>query len=186
MLNKNVIIVGLTIFLMSNIATNVLPVNAQVDKIQEARQKAAATNATTGVTSSNLTLGTPHLIGTEYLKTTSPKPSVVNGIHGLLVSFAGSFVLNNGLNATDTGKVFITNLTGGADHSQGQGIFITKNGMATFVYLGIGPPGTSGDIGTIFYPKATGILAYLGNKIAIYKDETDKQGNAIVKQWEFK
>jgi hypothetical protein len=38
MLNKNVIIVGLTIFLMSTIATNVLPVNAQVDKIQEARK----------------------------------------------------------------------------------------------------------------------------------------------------
>lgn len=34
-------------------------------------QKAAATNATAGVTNSNLTLGTPHLIGTEYLKTTS-------------------------------------------------------------------------------------------------------------------
>ena len=128
-------------------------------------QKAAATNATDGVTSSNLTLGTPHLIGTEYLKTTSPKPSVVNGTHGLLVSFAGSFVLNNGLNATDTGKVFITNITGGADHSQGQGVFITKNGMATFIYLGIGPPGSSGDIGTIFYPKATGTLAYLENKI---------------------
>jgi len=148
-------------------------------------QKAAATNAT-GVTNSNLILGTPHLIGTEYLKTTSPKPSVVNGTHGLLVTFAGSFVLNNGLNATDTGKVFITNITGGADHSQGQGVFITKNGMATFIYLGIGPPGTGGDIGTIFYPKATGILAYLGNKIAIYKDETAKTGNAIVKQWEFK
>jgi hypothetical protein len=29
-------------------------------------------------------------------------------------------------------------------------------------------------------------LAYLGNKIAIYKDETVKPGNAIVKQWEFK
>jgi hypothetical protein len=149
-------------------------------------QKASATNATAGVTSSNLALGTPHLIGTEYLKTTSPKPSVVNGIHGLLVSFAGSFVLNNGLNATDTGKVFITNITGGADHSQGQGVFITKNGMATFIYLGIGPPGSSGDTGTIFYPKATGTLAYLENKIAIYKDETFKSGNAIVKQWEFK
>jgi len=81
MLNKNVIIVGLTIFLMSNIATNVLPVNAQVDKIQEARQKAAATNATTGVTSSNLTLGTPHLIGTEYLKTTDRKSTRLNSSH---------------------------------------------------------------------------------------------------------
>jgi hypothetical protein len=149
-------------------------------------QKAAASNTTAGVTSSNLTLGTPHLLGTEYLKTTSPKPSVVNGTHGLLVSYAGSFVLNNGLNATDTGTVFTTNLTGGADHSQGQGVMKTKNGMATFIYLGIGPSGSSGDIGTIFYPKATGILAYLENKIAIYKDETFKSGNAIVKQWEFK
>jgi hypothetical protein len=146
--------------------------------------KAIATNATPAA--ANVTLGTPQLIGTEYLKTTSPKPSVVNGTHGLLVSFAGSFVLNNGLNATDTGKVFITNITGGADHSQGQCVFITKNGMATFIYLGIGPAGTSGDIGTIFYPKATGTLAYLENKIAIYKDETFKPGNAIVKQWEFK
>lgn len=149
-------------------------------------KKAAATNATDGVTSSNLTLGTPHLIGTEYLNTTSPKPTVVNGTHGLLVSFAGSFILYNGLNATDTGKVFITNITGGADHSQGQGVLTTKNGMATFIYLGMGPPGSTGDTGTIFYPKATGTLAYLENKIAIYKDETFKSGNAIVKQWEFK
>src|SRR6266702_4648069 len=77
-------------------------------------------------------------------------------------------------NATDTGKVFITNITGGADHLQGQSVMKTKNGMSTFIYLGIGPPGSSGDIGTIFYPKATGILAYLENKIAIYKDETFK------------
>jgi hypothetical protein len=35
MLNKNVIIVGLTIFLMSTIATSVLPVNAQIPHAQE-------------------------------------------------------------------------------------------------------------------------------------------------------
>jgi len=148
--------------------------------------RAVATNATAA--SANVTLGTPQLIGTEYDKTTSLKPTVVNGTHGLQITFTGTGVLN-GVNTTDNGKVFSTNITAGAVRSEGQGVLMSKNGTATSVILGVGQFGSDGklrDIGTVFYPKATGTLASLGNTIVVFKDEIDKAGNAITKVWKFK
>jgi hypothetical protein len=148
--------------------------------------RAVATNATAA--SANVTLGTPQLIGTEYDKTTSLKPTVVNGTHGLQITFTGNGVLN-GVNTTDNGKVFSTNITAGAVRSEGQGVLMSKNGTATSVILGVGQFGSDGklrDIGTVFYPKATGTLASFGNTIVVFKDEIDKAGNAITKVWKFK
>lgn len=148
--------------------------------------KAIATNAT--VAAANVTLGTPQLIGTQYDKTTSVKPTVVNGTHGLEATFAGNGV-HNGVNATDNGKVFITNITDGVVHSEGQGVLMSKNGTATFIFLAVGQSGTNGtskDIGIEFYPKTTGNLASLGGAIAVFKDEIDKAGNAVTKLWEFR
>jgi len=149
--------------------------------------KAIATNAAPAA--ANVTLGTPQLIGTEYDKPTSVKPTVVNGTHGLLATFAGHGVFFNGVNTTENATGFSTNITGGAVRTEGHGVVMSKNGMATFNFLAIGqvgPDGKARDVGTEFYPKATGDFASLANKTAVFKDEVDQAGNAVTKLWEFK
>jgi hypothetical protein len=57
---------------------------------------------------------------------------------------------------------------------EGQGVYMSKNGMATFIFLAMGQIGSDGkqrDGGTDFYPKATGNFAFLANTIAVWKDE---------------
>jgi hypothetical protein len=67
----------------------------------------AATTATnTSVTSSNITCGTPKLLGTEYGKTISLKPAIINGTPGSQAVIKGNAVLN-GVNITINGKVIL-------------------------------------------------------------------------------
>src|SRR5215469_4719235 len=60
-------------------------------------QNVIATNITstssTSANGSNITLGTPQVY-TEYDKTTGFKPAVVNGTHGIQISFTGHGILN--------------------------------------------------------------------------------------------
>jgi len=140
-------------------------------------QMVLATNATStsapSANSSSITLGSPQTF-TEYDKTTSFKPTIVNGTHGIEISFAGHGILN-GTNITDSGKGFITNSTGGAVYTTGH---ITAFHGVNF--QGIGHYGTDGklrDIGTIFNTRGS---------VGIYKDEIDKNGNAITKIWFWK
>jgi hypothetical protein len=131
-------------------------------------QNVVATNSTTTTKSSsspytnlgNITLGNPQVNYTEYDKTTSSKPAVVNGTHGIQISFTGHGILN-GINTTDNGNVFVTNGTGGVIYSDGDGKLVSKNG------------GKLRYTGTIFqdhrHLKATGNLAFLNNTVDIYK-----------------
>jgi hypothetical protein len=93
---------------------------------------------------------------------------------------------------------FVINSTGGGGiYTEGDGKLVSENGAGTvaFAFQGTGHYGADGklrDTGNIFqhhYPegkvpiafKATGSLAFLGNTVAIYKNEIDKAGNAVTK-----
>jgi hypothetical protein len=151
-----------------------------------------ATSARTGdAPSSNITIGSPQLIGTEYDKTISLKPASINGTHGFLTVFVGNGILN-GVNVTDSGKGFIANGPNGIVYSRGEGIWMGRNGnvgMAVYNFQGVGHYGADGKIRNIItdlQTNATGKLAFLGNVVVIDKNEIDKAGNAITKYWELK
>jgi hypothetical protein len=155
--------------------------------------KATATNTTAantvGVISSNITLGAPQFLGTEYGKTISLKPAIVNGTPGSQAVIKGTAVLK-GVNITINGNVFLPS-SHGVIYSQGSGIWKARNGddgMANYTFLGIEHFGAAGKLsGTIFDTvKATGKLAFLNNTIVIDKHEVDKAGNIISKFWELK
>jgi len=146
---------------------------------------------TGGATSSNITIGSPQLIGTEYDKTISLKPASINGTHGFLIVFVGNGILN-GVNVTDSGKGFIASGPNGIVHSRGEGIWMGTNGnvgTATYNFQGTGQYGADGKLRNIItdlQTNATGKLAFLGNMVIIDKNEIDKAGNAITKYWELK
>ena len=163
-------------------------------------QNSIATNGTTNTTTttslsstdgSNITLGNPQLNYTEYDKTTSFKPAIVNGTHGIEATFTGYGILN-GIKITDNGKAFVTNMSG-ALHTVARGVLVSGNGStagtADHVDQGIGHYGADGklrDTGIILNTKATGNLAFLGNMVGIYKDKSDKAGNIITETWFWK
>jgi hypothetical protein len=160
-------------------------------------QGAIAANAVANTTailpySDDITLGSPQLKYTEYDKTTSFRPAIVNGTHGIQMSFTGHGILN-GSNITDNGKGFITNITGGEVYTAVRGEVVSSTGgtigTAGHVDQGIGHYDADGklrDTGTTFITKATGNLAFIRNMVGIYKDEIDKAGNAITKIWFWK
>ena len=141
--------------------------------IQKALAASTASTSAQSTNSSSIILGSPQVY-TEYDKTTSFKPAIVNGTHGIEVSFAGHGILN-GSNITDSGKAFTTNGTGGVIYTIGHG-----TAFNLFTFQGIGHYGADGklrDIGTIFNTRGL---------VGIYKDEIDKNGNAIAKIWFWK
>ncbi|WP_162477781.1 hypothetical protein [Nitrososphaera sp. AFS] len=141
--------------------------------IQKALAANMASTSAQSTNSSSITLGSPQIY-TEYDKTTSFKPAIVNGTHGIEISFVGHGILN-GSNITDNGKAFTTNGTGGVIYTIGH-----ANAFNAFTFQGIGHYGADGklrDIGTIFNTRGL---------VGIYKDEIDKNGNAITKIWFWK
>jgi hypothetical protein len=151
-----------------------------------------ATSARTGAaTSSDISKGSPQLIGTEYDKTISLRPASINGTHGFLIVFVGNGILD-GVNVTDNGKGFIANGPNGIIYSRGEGIWMGRNGnagMAVYNFQGIGHYGADGKLRNIItdlQTNATGKLSFLGNVVVIDKNEIDKAGNAITEYWELK
>jgi len=173
---------------------------ASISGTNQITQNAIAANGTTNITTttslsstdgSNITLGNPQLHYTEYDKTTSFKPAIVNGTHGIEATFTGYGILN-GIKITDNGKAFVTNMSG-ALHTVARGVLVSGNGStagtADHVDQGIGHYGVDGklrDTGIILNTKATGNLAFLGNMVGIYKDKSDKAGNIITETWFWK
>ncbi len=162
--------------------------------IQGAFANAVANTTTIPPSSNNITLGSPRLNYIEYDNGTegSFRPAIVNGTHGIQISFTGHGILN-GINITDNGKGFITNTTGGAVYTTVRGMVVSGTGgtagTASHVDQGIGHYGAEGnlrDSGTTIITKATGNLAFIRNMVGIYKDEIDKAGNAITKIWFWK
>lgn len=141
---------------------------------------------------SNITLGSPQLSYTEYDKTTNFKPAIINGTHGIQISFTGYGILN-GINITDNGKAFITNGTAGTIYTTGRGELVSGVGSAAgttaFTFQGIGHYGADGKLrntGITLYTNVSGNLVPSRNMAGIYKDVIDKAGNAIAKIWLWK
>jgi hypothetical protein len=156
-------------------------------------QNVIATNDQTTIITTkggNITLGGPQFSYTEYDKITSFRPATVNGTHGIQISFTGRGILN-GINVTDNGKAFITNISGTL-HTVAHGELVSgpggNSGKAEHIDQAIGHYGADGklrDTGIILNTKATGNLAFLGNLVGIYKDESYKDG-IITETWFWK
>jgi hypothetical protein len=163
--------------------------------VQNAIAKNGTTNTTTATLSlsngSNIILGNPQINYTEYDKTTSFKPAIVNGTHGIKVSFTGYGILN-GIKVTDNGTAFVRSMSG-VLYTVARGVLVSGTGSAAgtvdHIDQAIGHYGVDGklrDTGIILNTKATGNLAFLGNMVGIYKDGPDKSGNIITETWFWK
>jgi hypothetical protein len=145
----------------------------------------------------NVTLGNPDFYYTGYDKTTSFKPTTVNGTHKIQITFTGHGIVN-GINTTDNGSAVIKNGTNGKIFTLGKGTLLSNNGVGkvTFEFQGSGQYGADGklrDTGEIWTPhqpgpgvKGTGNLAFLSDTNNIYKDVIDKAGNTVTKIWFWK
>src|SRR5215469_3831307 len=93
-----IVVVAVLICLVASITlTNLAP--------NQIIQNVFAINTTTTSTSpnskiGNITLGNPQFNLTGYEKTTSFRPAIVNGTHGIQASFAGHGIVN-GIDVTD-------------------------------------------------------------------------------------
>lgn len=188
-----ILIIGIFLFLYQCPSAAASKVSPNVVDIVGQTPKATGTNTTVANTAevrgSNVTLGAPQFLGTEYGKTISLKPTIVNGTPGSQAVIKGTAVLK-GVNITINGNVFLPS-SHAVIYSQGNGIWKVRNGgdgMANYTFLGIEHFDPDGKLsGTIFDTlKASGKLAFLSNAIVIDKHEVDKAGNIISKFWELK
>lgn len=185
------LVIGIFISSPMAIAASAATQNASASgKVGNTMAAKATPYSIAGVTGSNITFGNQQFIGTEYDKTISVKPTIINGTPASQIVFRGNGLLN-GLNVTDNGKGFFISGSHGWMYSQGNGVWLARNGsngMATYTFQGIEHYGPDGKLrGTIFDTvKATGKLAFLDNTAIIDKHQVDKAGNIITKFWELK
>jgi hypothetical protein len=151
-------------------------------------QKAMALGATT--TNTVIVLQSP--LYTEDDKTTSQKAIFVNGTTpARTVTFSGHGMAKD-VNYTDSGEgLVIPRGISGVIDSRGQGAMITTGGgKASFTFHEIGHSDANGTItatGAAFFDaNASGKIAFLGNAVAIYKDQVYKNGTDKVIAWEWK
>jgi hypothetical protein len=144
-------------------------------------------DSTTIVNSQKATTHSP--LYTEVDKTISQKAIFVNGTtHAKAVIFSGHGAAN-GANYTDGGKgLIIPRGFGGVIDSKGYGAMRSSGGgKASFTFHEIGnskPNGTITATGAAFFDaNATGNLAFLGNVVAVYKDQIYKNGTDKVTAW---
>jgi len=127
---------------------------------------------------------------TEDDKTSSQKAIFVNGTtHAKAVTFLGHGMAK-GVNYTDIGRALIISRGDGVIESKGQGAMITNGGKASFTFHEIGHSNSNGTItatGAAFFDtNATGKLAFLGNVVAVYKDQIYRDGTDKVIAWKWK
>jgi hypothetical protein len=125
-------------------------------------------------------------------KTTSQKAIFVNGITpAKAVIFSGHGMAKD-VNFTDRGEALIIQRgSNGVIENKGQGAMITTSGgKASFAFHDIGHSDSNGTItatGAAFFDaNATGKLAFLGNVVAVYKDQIYKDGTDKVIAWMWK
>ena len=73
--------------------------------------------------------------------------------------------------------------------AEGQGVILTKDGeMATWKGYGIGRYNGRNrtDRGSVFFKASNGKLAFLNNKIGVFENQADENGNTNGKIWEWK
>lgn len=170
---------------------------AQKQMIQHIMIATGTATSTISPQADNVTLGNPDFNYTGYDKTTSFKPTIVNGTHEIQITFTGHGIMND-INTTDNGSALITNGTNGKIFTFGKGMLVSNNGAGTvtFEFQGSGHYGADGklrDTGEIWTPhqpgpgvKGTGNLAFLSDTNNIYKDVIDKAGNTVTKIWFWK
>jgi len=127
---------------------------------------------------------------TEYDKPTIQKAVVVNGTHASSLSFSGHGTAN-GVNFTDSGKALIISRGSSIIVGKGQAAMMTSSGDKTsLTFEEIGHLDANGTItasgASFFDANATGKLAFLGNTVAIYKDQIYKDGTDKLIAWEWK
>ena len=78
---------------------------------------------------------------------------------------------------------------GGHIFGEGQGVYLTGNGMAAWKRQGTGkfnPGGGASYRGTIHFVSATGNLAKLAGTVGAFEYSTDGDDNTVGKVWEWK
>ena len=78
---------------------------------------------------------------------------------------------------------------GGHIIGEGQGVYLTANGMATWKGQGTGKFNPGGGVsyrGTIHYVSATGALEKLAGRVGAFEYSTDANDNTVGKVWEWK
>jgi hypothetical protein len=145
-------------------------------------------STTNNQTNSSITLGNP--IFTEHDKATPPKPVVVNGTHGLQVSYLGSGAVK-GVNFAVNGTVFIVPRSDGFAELRGHAVMTTANGeKGTYNFYSLGHQDANGstkDNGTAFFhTTSNGKLSIVNGLVVIFKDQIDKAGNGMTIGWEWK
>jgi hypothetical protein len=128
---------------------------------------------------------------TEDDKTSSQKAIFVNGTTPVRAVIFSGHGMAKDVNYTDIGRaLIIPRGTSGVIESKGQGAMITTSGVASFTFHEIGHSDANGTItatGAAFFDaNATGKLAFLGNVVAVYKDQIYKDGTDKVIAWKWK
>jgi hypothetical protein len=132
-----------------------------------------------------VTLGNPYFV--EYDKTTSQKPTVINGTHVTEITFSGHGTAKD-INFTDKGNALIIPRGGSAVLLKGKDNLVSSAGdkaSLNFMELGHGNGIVKANGAAFYDAKATGKLAYLSNTVSVYTDEVDKHGNGKVLAWEW-
>jgi hypothetical protein len=147
-----------------------------------------STSTTTQQSDSSITLGNP--IFTEHDKAIPPKPVVINGTHGLQVSYLGSGVVK-GVNFAANGTIFIVPRSDGFADLRGHAVMTTANGeKGTYNFYSLGHEDANGstkDNGAVFFhTTSNGKLSIVNGLVVIFKDQIDKAGNGITIGWEWK
>lgn len=148
------------------------------------------------ITTTNYTIILSNPIYSEADKTTSQNHHVVNGIttHATEVTFSGQGKAK-GVNYTNSGKALVTIRDNGkVINTKGHVTIMTSSGgekaSADFQEIGHALESNNRLIitasGTAFFDaNATGKLAFLGNAVAIYKDQIYRDGSdkLVACQW---
>ena len=184
---------------LSLVATNATKYFTSQQQQQEHKVFAQTAAASSTTNNTNLTLGNPQIVYTEYGNTTNMIPFVDNETHGFRLSFIGNGTIQ-GINVKDNGRAISVSRADSSILSRGVGILTavanssgssssSTRGISAFTFLGTGHYGTDGklrDFGPIYFLNATGNLAFLKDTAGVYKDQIDKAGNAITKLWLWK
>ncbi len=138
-------------------------------------------------TNSSIALGNPIFI--EHDKVTPPKPMVINGTHGLQVSYLGNGVVK-GVNFSANGTVFIVPRSDGSADLSGHAVITTADGeKGTYKFYSLGHTDTNGttrDNGAVFLSTtSSGKLSAINDLVIVFKDQIDKAGNGITIGWEW-
>jgi hypothetical protein len=157
-------------------------------QIAVAQNGTAASTVAAQQTNSSITLGNP--VFTEHDRATPPKPVVINGTHGLEVSYSGSGVVK-GVNFSVNGTVFIVPRSDGFAELRGHAIMTTANGeKGTYNFYSLGHQDANGSTrdngAAFFHTNSSGKLSIVKGLVVVFKDQIDKAGNGSTIGWEWK